>query len=83
MGSDAWKSIRPSAKSGLELLDPDVVLDQLLPQLETDVDAILLLSHAGVENDRQLAAKHTQKKKSLKFLHAISTSCNLSSRHQR
>lgn len=60
MSEDAWKSIRPSAKRELVFRDPDVVLDELLPQLEPTVDAIILLSHSGIMNDRQLAAKHVQ-----------------------
>ncbi|HEV8052683.1 MAG TPA: metallophosphoesterase [Parachlamydiaceae bacterium] len=60
MGRDAWNSIRPTAKLGLNLLDPDDVLDELLPQLEIAADVIVLLSHSGVVADRQFAAKHVQ-----------------------
>lgn len=60
MGKDAWNSIRTTAKIGLELQDPDVVLDELLPQLEQAADVIVLLSHSGIEADRQFAAKHIQ-----------------------
>lgn len=56
IGRDAWKSIRPSAKEGLEIHDPDAVLDELLPKLEADV--IILLSHSGITSDREYAAKH-------------------------
>jgi 5'-nucleotidase / UDP-sugar diphosphatase len=60
MGLEAWKSIRPSAKLGLSIGDPDSILDELLPQLELQADVIIVLSHSGITTDRQLAAKHVQ-----------------------
>lgn len=60
MGTDAWNSIRPTSKIGLNLLDPDDVLDELLPQLGQAADVIVLLSHSGVVADRKFAAKHGQ-----------------------
>lgn len=60
MGTSAWNSIGPSSKKGLGIHDPDTVLDELLPKLESEADVIFLLSHSGIAIDRQYAAKHIQ-----------------------
>ncbi|MDF2577330.1 MAG: nucleotidase [Chlamydiales bacterium] len=55
MGLDAWKSIRPSARSNLRIEDPKVILDELLPDIRPYVDLIILLSHSGIKDDKILA----------------------------
>lgn len=58
MGKDAWSSISPSKRIGLQLKDPDNVLENILPQLHSKVDKIILLSHSGILADREFAKKH-------------------------
>lgn len=57
MGMDSWLSIRPTHRKGLEIKDPITALDQVLPEIRPYVDLVILLSHSGIKDDRELA-KH-------------------------
>ena len=57
MGMDSWQSIRPSDRKGLEIKNPMEVLDSCLPEIRSHVDVVILLSHSGIKEDRELA-KH-------------------------
>lgn len=57
MGTDAWQSIKPFQRKGLELKAPLEALDHILPEIRANADVIILLSHAGIKEDRELA-KH-------------------------
>ncbi len=57
MGMDSWQSIQPIQRKGLEIKEPLKVLDQILPEIRPYVDLIILLSHSGIKEDRELA-KH-------------------------
>ena len=58
MGMDSWQSIRPMHRNGLEIKDPMLALDQILPEIRPHVDLIILLSHSGIKDDREFA-KHS------------------------
>jgi 5'-nucleotidase len=57
MGLDSWLSISPSQRKGLQIKDPIKTLDEVLPEIRSRVDLIILLSHSGIKDDRELA-KH-------------------------
>ena len=57
MGKSAWNSIRPSLRIGLELVEPLAMLDQVLAEIRPYCDLVILLSHAGIEEDR-IFARH-------------------------
>lgn len=57
MGMDSWQSIRPMHRDGLEIKEPMLILDQILPEIRPHVDLIILLSHSGIKDDREFA-KH-------------------------
>ncbi len=55
MGISAWESIRLSLRAGLTIVEPSKTLEGLLPVLKENADCIILLSHAGIEDDCKLA----------------------------
>lgn len=59
MGMDSWQSIGSSMRKGLEIKDPNQTLDEILPKIRPCVDLIILLSHSGIKEDRELA-RHPQ-----------------------
>lgn len=46
----------PAAEEGVEILDPVEVARNLVAQLRREADVVILLSHLGIEVDRELAA---------------------------
>jgi 5'-nucleotidase len=57
MGMDSWNSISKTRQKGLEIKDPLITLDKVLPEIRPYVDLVILLSHSGIMVDRELA-KH-------------------------
>lgn len=57
MGLDSWKSIAPAQRRGLKIEDPTDTLNRVLPEIRPHVDLVILLSHSGIKDDRELA-KH-------------------------
>lgn len=57
MGMDAWQSIRPSQRKGLEIKNSTEALDEVLSGIRPYVDVVIVLSHSGIREDRELA-KH-------------------------
>ncbi len=57
MGKDSWLSISSERRNGLKLKDPYEALNEVLPQIRSYVDVVILLSHCGIKEDRELA-KH-------------------------
>ncbi|MBF0547417.1 MAG: bifunctional metallophosphatase/5'-nucleotidase [Candidatus Riflebacteria bacterium] len=57
IGKIAWDVIPNKYRDGLEMIDPEIALPEVLHQLATSCDLRILLSHSGYESDLQLAEK--------------------------
>ncbi len=57
MGLDSWKSIAPGKRKGLRIENPIDTLDRVVSEIRPYVDLVILLSHSGIKDDRELA-KH-------------------------
>ena len=55
MGKNAYQAIAEKRRTGVSLIEPAVVLKQLIPQVRKQADVVVVLSHTGHEEEVALA----------------------------